>query len=80
MNNQPWSSDEQQLLEQALKTYPASTEERWEKISSCIPNRSKKDCMRRYKVNFLFFFISNSILELNVIFIILVIFVDGTTM
>ena len=23
--------------------------ERWEKISDCLPNRSKKDCMKRYK-------------------------------
>jgi DnaJ family protein C protein 2 len=37
-------------LEQALKTYPASLgADRWEKISECLPNRSKKDCMRRYK-------------------------------
>uniref|UniRef100_A0A6P7GR11 DnaJ homolog subfamily C member 2 n=1 Tax=Diabrotica virgifera virgifera TaxID=50390 RepID=A0A6P7GR11_DIAVI len=45
----PWTTGEQQLLEQALKTYPASTPERWDKISECIPNRSKKDCMKRYK-------------------------------
>ncbi|XP_042907655.1 dnaJ homolog subfamily C member 2 [Parasteatoda tepidariorum] len=44
-----WTSEEQQLLEQALKTYPASTEERWEKIAACIPHRDKKDCMKRYK-------------------------------
>jgi len=37
-------------LEQALKTYPANLgTERWEKIADCLPNRSKKDCMRRYK-------------------------------
>ncbi|CAH0550976.1 unnamed protein product [Brassicogethes aeneus] len=45
----PWTTQEQQLLEQALKTYPASTAERWDRISDCIPNRSKKECMRRYK-------------------------------
>ena len=46
----PWSADEQKLLEQALKTYPASLgAERWDKISDSVPNRSKKDCMRRYK-------------------------------
>ncbi|KAK3102342.1 hypothetical protein FSP39_010641 [Pinctada imbricata] len=48
-NPAPWSADEQKLLEQALKTYGASTPERWEKISECIPSRSKKDCMKRYK-------------------------------
>ena len=52
MNNQPWSVEEQKLLEQALKSYPSSTEDRWDKIANCIPNRSKKDCMRRYKVSF----------------------------
>lgn len=44
-----WSKSEQQLLEQALKTYPSSTAERWDRIAECIPNRSKKDCMKRYK-------------------------------
>lgn len=44
-----WTTTEQQLLEQALKTYPASTPERWDRIADCIPARSKKDCMRRYK-------------------------------
>lgn len=45
----PWTAAEQQLLEQALKTYPVSTVERWERIAECVPNRSKKDCMKRYK-------------------------------
>ncbi|TRY61199.1 hypothetical protein TCAL_01484 [Tigriopus californicus] len=50
INVSPWSPDEQQLLEQALKTYPSNLgSERWEKISACLPNRSKKDCMKRYK-------------------------------
>lgn len=44
-----WTAAEQQLLEQALKTYPNSTAERWDKIADCIPNRSKRDCMKRYK-------------------------------
>lgn len=48
-NPAPWSTDEQKILEQALKTYPASLADRWEKISGCLPSRSKKDCMVRYK-------------------------------
>ncbi|OQR69088.1 dnaJsubfamily C member 2-like [Tropilaelaps mercedesae] len=45
-----WSNEEQKLLEQALKTYPVSLgAERWDKIASVLPNRSKKECMKRYK-------------------------------
>ena len=52
-NPAPWTPEEQKLLEQALRTYPASTPERWEKIASVLPARSKKDCMKRYKVSFI---------------------------
>ncbi|XP_056605276.1 dnaJ homolog subfamily C member 2 [Triplophysa dalaica] len=48
-NAAPWTTEEQKLLEQALKTYPVNTPERWEKISEAVPGRSKKDCMKRYK-------------------------------
>ena len=51
INLTPWTADEQRLLEQALKTYPASLSDRWERIAEAIPNRSKKECMKRYKVN-----------------------------
>lgn len=44
-----WTSEEQKTLEQALKTYPASMPDRWDRIAECIPTRSKKDCMIRYK-------------------------------
>lgn len=46
-----WTGEEQQLLEQALKTYPSNTEERWEKIAACVPGRDKKECIKRYKVS-----------------------------
>ncbi|XP_076578396.1 dnaJ homolog subfamily C member 2 [Chaetodon auriga] len=48
-NTAAWTTEEQKLLEQALKTYPVSTPERWEKIAAAVPGRSKKDCMKRYK-------------------------------
>ncbi|XP_059151101.1 dnaJ homolog subfamily C member 2-like [Physella acuta] len=48
-NQAPWTAEEQKLLEQALKSYPASETDRWDKISAVIPSRSKKDCMKRYK-------------------------------
>lgn len=44
-----WTKEEQAILEQAIKTYPISTPDRWERIAECIPNRSKKDCLRRVK-------------------------------
>jgi DnaJ family protein C protein 2 len=50
INVTQWTEDEQKLLEQALKTHPSSLGAvRWERIASCLPDRSKKDCMRRYK-------------------------------
>merc|ERR1712098_324189 len=49
INNAPWNPEEQKLLEQALKTFPSSTPERWERIAEAVHNRSKKDCMKRYK-------------------------------
>ncbi|KAL8575510.1 hypothetical protein ACOMHN_013061 [Nucella lapillus] len=48
-NPAPWTAEEQKLLEQSMKTYRANTPERWERIAETIPNRSKKDCMKRYK-------------------------------
>ncbi|XP_055685698.1 dnaJ homolog subfamily C member 2 [Lutzomyia longipalpis] len=44
-----WTKEEQALLEQAIKTYPISTPERWDRIAECIPNRTKKECLRRVK-------------------------------
>ncbi|PKU35865.1 hypothetical protein llap_13831 [Limosa lapponica baueri] len=49
LDSSPWTTEEQKLLEQALKTYPVNTPERWEKIAAAVPGRSKKDCMKRYK-------------------------------
>ncbi|XP_046427498.1 dnaJ homolog subfamily C member 2 isoform X2 [Neodiprion virginianus] len=44
-----WTPVEQKLLEQALKTYSATVPDRWDHIAACIPSRTKKQCMRRYK-------------------------------
>jgi len=44
-----WTKEEQGMLEQAIKTYPVSTPERWERIAESIPGRTKKECLRRVK-------------------------------
>lgn len=48
-SEKPWTSEEQRLLENALRTYPTSTPERWERIAEAVPGRTKKECMKRYK-------------------------------
>lgn len=46
----PWTNEEQKLFEQAIKTYPNSLgTERWDRIAECIPNRSRSDCIKRFK-------------------------------
>jgi len=45
-----WTTDEQKLLEEALKKYPQSAgPERWDNIAEHVGTRTKKECMRRYK-------------------------------
>jgi DnaJ family protein C protein 2 len=44
-----WTKEEQSLLEQAIKTYPVSTPDRWDRIAECVPNRNKKECLKRVK-------------------------------
>ncbi|CAF0965591.1 unnamed protein product, partial [Didymodactylos carnosus] len=47
---QAWTADEQRIFEQALRTYPNTLgPSRWDKIAECLPNRSKKECLERYK-------------------------------
>jgi len=45
----PWTTEEQKVLEQSLKTYNQTTPDRWNKIAESLPNRSKKECMMRFK-------------------------------
>ncbi|XP_063308606.1 dnaJ homolog subfamily C member 1 [Pelobates fuscus] len=45
-----WSQNQQRLLELALQQYPKGTGERWDKISKCVPGKTKEDCMYRYKL------------------------------
>ncbi|KFD65944.1 hypothetical protein M514_03899 [Trichuris suis] len=44
-----WTSDEQKLLEEGLKIYPSTLANRWDLIAERLPNRSKRECINRYK-------------------------------
>lgn len=49
ITEKPWTNLEQQQLEDGLKTYPVTTQDRWDKIAACVPTRSKRECVIRYK-------------------------------
>ena len=48
----PWSRDEQQLLQDALRRYPPSIEktERWQAIALAVPGRSSADCLSQCRL------------------------------
>ena len=45
----PWTSIEQKLLEEGLRTFPTTDKERWEKIAEKVGTRDEKECKRRFK-------------------------------
>lgn len=55
-----WTQAEQRLFETALQQFPRGTPDRyiwtlffviprWEKIEACVPNRTREECMERFK-------------------------------
>ncbi|XP_026282216.1 dnaJ homolog subfamily C member 1 [Frankliniella occidentalis] len=45
-----WNQIQQKALEAALIKYPkGSTQDRWEKIAKCVPDKTKEECMIRFK-------------------------------
>ncbi|KAK5971228.1 DnaJ subfamily C member 1 [Trichostrongylus colubriformis] len=44
-----WSQIEQKQLEAALQQYPKGCEDRWDKIASAVPTKSKEQCQQRLK-------------------------------
>lgn len=41
LDAESWSQNQQVILEWALKQYPKTTEQRWEKIAEHIPGKTK---------------------------------------
>lgn len=49
-NVKSWNQVQQKALESALAKYPkGSSNDRWEKIAKCVPDKTKEECMLRYK-------------------------------
>lgn len=47
---QDWSQEQQRALETAISKYPKnSAGDRWGKIANCVPEKTKEECMLRYK-------------------------------
>ncbi|KAJ3649237.1 hypothetical protein Zmor_020990 [Zophobas morio] len=44
-----WSQVHQKALEEALARYPKGCAERWDKIADCVPNKTKDECMMRFR-------------------------------
>jgi hypothetical protein len=49
-NEQPWTSEQQMCLEQALREYPSKIgcSERWMLIAHKVPNKTPKECAQRF--------------------------------
>lgn len=45
-----WTQEQQKALEAAIQKYPKKgNEDRWVKIASCVPGKTKEECQIRYK-------------------------------
>ena len=44
-----WNQIQQKALEQAIKTFPKGTDERWERIATKVGGKSKEECILRFK-------------------------------
>lgn len=45
-----WTQESQTLFEKALKDFGKDCPNRWEKIASCVPNKTKEECVERFKI------------------------------
>ena len=45
-----WSQEQQKALESAIVKYRKTTDsDRWQKIANCVPDKTKEECLMRYK-------------------------------
>ena len=44
-----WTQIQQKTFEQAIKSFPKGTDERWERIASKVGGKTKEDCIIRFK-------------------------------
>lgn len=45
----PWTPAEQRLLEQALRSYPPTMADRWDRVAETVSTRGKEQCLKRYQ-------------------------------
>ena len=45
----PWSQAQQKALEGALVQFPKGSTERWERIANKVPEKTKEQCIKRFK-------------------------------
>ena len=44
-----WSARQQRALETSLAQFPASVEDRWDRVEAAVEGKSRAECVARYK-------------------------------
>ena len=47
--DEPWTDEQQRCLEDALRSIPPSQDNRWAAVAACVPGKSAKQCVARFK-------------------------------